>query len=165
MNNKHPNIGNYKDFQQPDESHYPESSELLSIGSPVGKKLGLKKIGVHIEHVPPGRRTSYPHAELDEEEFVYVIDGKIDVWMDGELYPLGSGDFVAFPKATGIAHTFINNYKNTARLLVAGECIEGSRVFYPLNPEQNKWVQERGKLWADYPKKKLGPHNGKPHKT
>ena len=36
----------------------------------------------------PGRRTSYPHAESAEEEFVYVLEGHPDVWIDGTLHHL-----------------------------------------------------------------------------
>ena len=69
-------IGNYKDLQEPDNNRYQGSTELLSVGAPIGKKLGLKAIGIHIETLPPGRRTSWPHAESAEEEFAYVIEGK-----------------------------------------------------------------------------------------
>jgi len=31
---------------------------------------------VHLVRVPPGKRTSYPHAESAGEEFVYVIEGR-----------------------------------------------------------------------------------------
>nr|MBA2404737.1 cupin domain-containing protein [Bdellovibrionales bacterium] len=98
-------IGHYLDFLDDDDAHYPGSDELLSIGSAVGKKLGLKKIGIHIETLLPGRRTSWPHAESEEEEFGFVIEGNPDVWIDGTLHALKPGDFVAFPSGTGIAHT------------------------------------------------------------
>ena len=114
-------IGNYKDLMDEDNAAYPGSSELLSIGSPVGKLLGLQKIGIHIETIPPGRRTSWPHAESTEEEFAYVIKGHPHVWVDGHLHELSAGDFVAFPAGTGIAHTFINNSDEDCVLLVGGE--------------------------------------------
>lgn len=71
--------------------------ELLSIGSPFGKVFGLKRLGIHHELLPPGRRTSWPHAEKTEEEFVYVIEGTPDVWIDGNLHQLNPGDGVGFP--------------------------------------------------------------------
>jgi hypothetical protein len=66
----------------PDDAAYPGSDEILSFGAPVGRKLGLKKLGVHIETLLPGRRTSWPHAESDEEEFAYVISGNPHVWIE-----------------------------------------------------------------------------------
>ncbi len=51
------------------------ATNVFSIGAPLARKLGLGRIGIHHERLPPGRRTSYPHAESDEEEFVYVLEG------------------------------------------------------------------------------------------
>lgn len=90
----------------------------MCIGAPFGRHFGLTRLGIHHERLLPGRRTSYPHAESAEEEFVYVIEGAPDVWLDGELYRLGPGDAVGFPAGTGIAHTFLNNTEEDVRLLV-----------------------------------------------
>ncbi|MBY0414332.1 MAG: cupin domain-containing protein, partial [Bdellovibrionales bacterium] len=114
-------IGNYKDLLTDDNCRYEGSDELLSVGAPVGHKLGLKKVGIHIEVLYPGRRTSWPHAESAEEEFAYVIEGHPDVWIDGILHALVPGDFVAFPSGTGIAHSFLNNSDKNVLLLVGGE--------------------------------------------
>jgi uncharacterized cupin superfamily protein len=158
-------IGNYLEFQEPDNSHYKGSDELLSIGSPIGKKLGLKAIGIHIETLLPGRRTSWPHAESSEEEFAYVIEGNPQVWVDGHLFDLKPGDFVAFPSGTGIAHTFINNTEKTCILLAGGEANKPeNKIFYPLHPDRNNQCVEKGSFWEDHPKRPLGPHDGLPNK-
>ncbi|MBV7327426.1 cupin domain-containing protein [Chloroflexi bacterium TSY] len=102
-------IRHYSEIQLEDNRHYPDSDELHSIGSPFARMMGLTRLGIHHELLPPGRRTSWPHAESDEEEFIYILEGHPDVWGDGELYPLNPGDGVAFPAGTGIAHTFLNN--------------------------------------------------------
>jgi len=49
------------------------------------------------------------HAEENEEEFVYVIEGEVDAWIDGNLHRMVAGDLAAFPAGTGICHCFINN--------------------------------------------------------
>ncbi len=112
-------IAHYPQIQDADDNHYPGSDELLSIGSPFGKHFGLEKLGIHHETLAKGRRTSWPHAESGEEEFVYVIEGFPQVWIDGEVYDLEPGDAVGFPSGTGIAHTFINNSEADVRLLEA----------------------------------------------
>lgn len=158
-------IGNYKDLMDEDNAHYPGSDELLSIGAPVGRKLGLKKIGIHIEILPPGRRTSWPHAESEEEEFVYVLKGTPQVWLDGELHDLIEGDFVAFPAGTGIAHTFLNNSNSDVLLLVGGEARkESNKIMYPLHPKRNEEMKAKGCFWENYPQKQLGSHDGLPDK-
>ena len=70
-----PFIKHWREIQEEDKSTYPDSDELLSIGSRLGEATDLVKIGVHHELLPPGRRTSWPHAESKEEEFVFVIEG------------------------------------------------------------------------------------------
>jgi len=152
-------IKHFSEIQKADNSHYDDSEELLSIGSPFARAFGLKRLGIHHELLLPGRRTSYPHAESLEEEFVYVIDGNPDAWIDGHLHRLAPGDGVGFPAGTGISHTFINNTDRQVRLLVVGEATRpDSRVYYPLNPEQSY----RPDWWEDCPKRPLGPHDGKP---
>ncbi|MCT4642777.1 MAG: cupin domain-containing protein [Bacteriovoracaceae bacterium] len=158
-------IKNYKDLMDEDNAHYPDSAELLSIGAPVGRKLGLKKVGIHIETLLPGRRTSWPHAEKEEEEFAYVIKGNPQAWIDGEVYDLSSGDFIAFPSGTGIAHTFINNTEDTVLMLVGGEATKPeNKIFYPLHPKRNDEMKEKGAYWEGHPQNKLGPHDGLPDK-
>ena len=153
-------IRHYSEIQDPDDSHYPNSDELLSIGSPFARRMGLTRLGIHHELLPPGRRTSFPHAESAEEEFVYVIEGTPDVWLDGVLHPLVPGDAVAFPAGTGQSHTFLNNSDRPARLLVVGEANKAeNRILYPLNPGE---MARRKDAWADPPPRVLGPHDGMP---
>src|SRR3954463_6212335 len=102
-------IKHYRDIQKPAAFQYSGSDEQHSIGAPFGQTFGLQRLGIHHEVLPPGHRTSWPHAEEDEEELVYVIEGEPDVWIDGELHRLAPGDGVGFPCGTGISHTFINN--------------------------------------------------------
>lgn len=153
-------IVHWKDILSADDSRYPGSDELHSIGAALGKATGLTRVGVHLEILPPGRRTSFPHAERDEEELVFVLEGRPDVWIDGETFRLTEGDAVGFPAGTGITHTFINDTEIDVRLVVVGERKEHGAVFYPLHPEQNDRLGERH--WPDVPKRPLGPHDGRP---
>jgi len=158
----HPNIKHYSEIQDPDgHSYYPGSDEPLSVGAAFGKTMGLRHLGVHHEWIPPGRRTSWPHAEEDEEEFIYVIEGTPDVWIDGNLHRLKPGDGVGFPSGTGVSHTFLNNSKKDVRLLVVGEASKKtSKIYYPYHPGREKQVGEA--WWREVPKRPLGPHDGVP---
>lgn len=153
-------IRHWVELEGPDDSHYKGDTELLSIGAPVGRRLGLIKLGIHHERLLPGRRTSYPHAESAEDEFIFVIEGHPDAWVDGHLHPLKPGDCIAFPSGTGIAHTFINNTPDEVRLLVVGETnVPGAAIKYPLHPDFEK---TRSDIWEDAPRHALGPHDGLP---
>ncbi|YCH29881.1 cupin domain-containing protein [Erwinia sp. PK3-005] len=155
-------IRHWQELEEPDESHYRDSNEHMGIGAPLGRALGLTRIGIHHERLLPGRRLSYPHAESAEEEFVYVLDGHPHVWINGELHALQPGDAVAFPAGTGICHTFINNGTEEARLLVIGEANkEENRIHYPLNADYEATRKDR---WHNPPTQPLGPHNGLPDK-
>ena len=141
-----------------------ELPEIFGLGRPVGHDAGLQRIGLHVVRLQPGMRSSYPHAEEDEEEFVYVLEGEVDAWIDGELHPMRAGDLAAFPAGTGISHTFLNQSDRDAVLLVGGERTkDANRWLYPKNPELRERMPE-GKWWDDAPPRELGPHDGTPRR-
>jgi len=153
-----PFIANWRDIESPQAHQYSGDDEAMCIGAPFGTHFGLDRIGIHHERLLPGRRTSFPHAESDEEEFVYVIEGEPDVWIDGHLHRLRPGDAVGFPAGTGIAHSFLNNTEAEVHLLVVGEAAKPeNRIFYPLNPERRPLRED---WWDDHPTHSLGPHDG-----
>lgn len=159
--NRPGNVKHWKELQEPDTSTYPEDDEKLGMSSAFAKAMGLFRFGVTHELLPPGRRTSYPHAELSEEEFVYVIEGTPDLWQDGHLHRLGPGDAVGWPSGTGVAHAIINNTTADVRLLVVGEPSRRRYgVHYPLHPKRNAALGEN--WWKDVPQRELGPHDGLP---
>jgi uncharacterized cupin superfamily protein len=153
-------IRHWRDIQGADDRHYAHSSELLALDAHFSRALGLTRIAVRHQVLPPGRRTSIPHAESDEEEFIYVLEGTPDLWLDGNLHRLAPGDGVGFPPGTGIAHSFLNNSDAPAVLLVVGEPAKpDNKVIYPVNPEMQSL---RTDWWHDAPRPALGPHNGLP---
>jgi len=147
----------------PERSHvYPQSEEKMGPVRSVGSAAGLVRLGINLQRLPPGRRSSWPHAESDEEEFVYVIEGEVDAWIDGEVHRIRAGDFAAFPAGTGISHCFINNTEKEALLLVGGEAAKPSnRIVYPLNPSRRVDLKEAD-WWDDAPPRELGSHDGLP---
>ncbi|MEY9470857.1 putative cupin superfamily protein [Bradyrhizobium yuanmingense] len=154
-------IVHYKDIQDPDCSAYPGSVELLSIGSTFSRHFRFRKLGIHHELLPPGRRTSFPHAESSEEEFVFVLEGRPHAWIDGHAFKLKPGDGVGFLPGTGISHCFINNTDAIVRLLVVGEANKKTnKIFYPLNPELK--ARKRRSWWHNPPSRSLGSADPRP---
>ena len=156
-------IAHWTEIERPDANHYKGDDELMSLGAAFGRHFGLARIGIHHERLLPGRRTSYPHAESHEEEFVYVIEGTPDAWLDGVMHRLRPGDAVGFPAGTGQCHSFINNTEAEVRLLVVGETPKPeNRIFYPRNPERRPL---RTDWWDDIPQRPMGDHDGLPDKV
>jgi uncharacterized cupin superfamily protein len=152
-------IKHWTELENPEAGHYPGDTELMTFGAPLARKLGLTRIGIHHVRLLPGRRTSYPHAESTEEEFVYVLEGTPDAWIDGNLHRLKPGDSVAFPAGTGICHSILNNTHEEVRLIVIGETAKDeNRIYYPLNAE---YLATRNDRWEDWPERPMGPHDGK----
>lgn len=48
-----------------------------------------------------------PHLHVDQDEYIYVIDGRIDLLLDGQRTSAGAGELVRMPR--GIPHAFYNN--------------------------------------------------------
>lgn len=141
---------------------YPQSTEPMGPVRRLGKEAGLERIGINIQRLPPGTRSSWPHAEENEEEFVYVLSGQVDAWIDGSIHRMEQGDLAAFPAGTGIAHCFINNSDSEVLLLVGGEAPKpGSRIFYPVNPSRRQDIPDQY-WWSDVPIRQLGGHDGLP---
>jgi len=147
----------------PERSHvYPQSEEAMGPIRSAGSAAGLVRLGVNLQRLPPGRRSSWPHAESDEEEFVFVIEGEVDAWIDGELHRMHAGDLAAFPAGTGICHCFVNNSSRDVLLLVGGEAAKASnRIFYPLNQSRRADLKAT-EWWHDVPARKLGGHDAMP---
>ena len=161
MNSRPPFIVSTSEL--PERSHvYPQSEEKMGPVRSVGSSAGLVRLGINLQRLPPGSRSSWPHAESDEEEFVYVVDGEVDAWIDGELHRMRAGDLAAFPAGTGICHCFINNGAEEALLLVGGEATKPeNRIFYPLNPSRRDDLKASD-WWHDVPSRELGGHDGLP---
>ena len=147
----------------PERTHvYPQSDEQMGPVRNAGSAAGLVRMGINLQRLPPGMRSSWPHAESDEEEFVYVVEGEIDAWIDGELHRMRPGDLAAFPAGTGISHCFINNTATEALLLVGGEVAKpNNRIFYPLNSSRREDLNAT-EWWHDAPQRTIGDHDGLP---
>jgi uncharacterized cupin superfamily protein len=152
----------WRDILSTKANRYPKSTEDQTYPARFGRRARFSRIGVHLDVLKPGRRTSYPHAERDEDEYVYVASGNVHCWIDGHLHAMNEGDFVGFKSGTGITHTIINNSDEDALLIVGGEANRMRNQFwYPFHPSSNTGIGEL--YWADHPVPKLGPHDGMPN--
>lgn len=163
MAKRPPYLVHWRDLERTEESRHPALGEQRGFLANLGAAAGMTRLGFHHHRLPPGRRTSPPHAERDEEEMVFVLEGEPDLWQDGHLHRLHPGVAVGWPSGTGIAHTIINNSDSDVRLLTLGEASRyNSAVHFPHDPDVTAWFARYGKVWAGAPKRRGGPHDGRP---
>ena len=113
----------------------------------LGDRVGLKNIGVHRVIIEPGRESTEYHQHYQEEECLYVLEGKATLRLDGEEYPLGAGDFVGFPVNGGLGsapHAIINNSDAPFVMLVMGQRLDFDVTDYP---DQGKRLYRHDKQW------------------
>lgn len=156
---RHPCIKHFSELQEPNNA---SKTEMFGRNTHIGRFFDFKRLGIHYCVLLPGQRTSLPHAEKTEDEYVLVIKGNPDTWIDGNLYILQPGDNVGFNAGTGICHTFMNNTGEDVHLCVVGDRTRtDNQYFYPLHQVKNKEVESD--YWADHPKRPLGSHDGTPN--
>src|SRR4051812_21227998 len=73
------------------------TGEAYSLSAVLTEDLGFKDIFVHHEIIPPGRRASGTHFHSRREELVFVLEGRVTAWCDGQELALEPGDFLGFP--------------------------------------------------------------------
>lgn len=125
-----------------------------------GRSLGTKLLGMHWVVLPAHTKSTDPHAESLEEEFIYVVSGRPHLWLNGYIYQLEPGICVGFPAGTGIAHTFINNTSESVELVVLGDRTkDNNKCSFPINPELKNTHSQI--WWDDFPPQEMGPHDAK----
>ncbi len=66
--------------------------------------------------VPPGSNVPPPHSHTDNEEIVYVLEGRLRYSVGGDTRDLGPGETMRTPK--GSVHGFSNPFDGVARALI-----------------------------------------------
>jgi len=82
----------------------------------------------------PGQRSTRYHAEDQEEEAFYIVSGRMNLELEGEVHRLGPGDFVlTFP---GDAHQFWNDHAEPSEFLAfGGPDLETNCTVYPFGKD------------------------------
>lgn len=115
-------------MQQSFSHPWNPNSEI--IGVQLGKALGLKRAGVSIARVPPGKESFVPHAHHREEEWLYILMGEGHALVGEEWLPVGAGDFLAFP-APQVTHHLRNVGAEDLVYLMGGENPKMDVVDFP----------------------------------
>jgi uncharacterized cupin superfamily protein len=81
---------------------------------------GFERTGVTIAWLPPGKESFAYHAHHYEEEWIYVLEGRVISEADSVETELGPGDFVGFPTPS-VPHILKNPYAEECVYLMGGE--------------------------------------------
>ena len=97
----------------------------------LGDAAGLSQFGVNLLHLPPGAWSSQRHWHTLEDEFVFVLSGKVTLVTDAGEEILKPGDCVGFKAGDSNGHCLRNLSDEGATVLEIGSRIDGDGAFYP----------------------------------
>lgn len=86
----------------------------------IGDALGLSQFGVNLVILPPGVMSSQRHWHVNEDEFVYVLEGEVVLVTDAGEQVLGPGMAAGFPHGRQDGHHLVNRSDKPAKLLEVG---------------------------------------------
>ena len=75
----------------------------------IARQIGAKKLGYNLTAVPSGKR-AYPfHNHRSNEEMFYILEGRGEVRIGADTFPIRAGDFIACPPGgPELAHQIVN---------------------------------------------------------
>jgi uncharacterized cupin superfamily protein len=86
----------------------------------LGQAADLTQFGVNLVRLEPGAWSSQRHWHEHEDEFVWLLEGKVILVTDAGRETLHAGDCAGFKAGVKDGHHFINESAVDALLLVVG---------------------------------------------
>lgn len=119
---------------QPKHEEKPFSHPLnpnSSIGGVMLSRLvGMRRCGVSLARVAPGKESFAYHSHQREEEWIYILSGRGVAEIDGQEHEVGPGDFMGFP-APSVAHHLRNPFAEELVYLMGGESLDVEVAEFP----------------------------------
>ncbi|HWA00890.1 MAG TPA: cupin domain-containing protein [Caulobacterales bacterium] len=109
---------------------HPWNPNSQITGVQLSRQLGLKRAGVSIARIAPGKESFVPHAHHREEEWLYILMGEGLALIGEENVRVGAGDFIAFP-APQVTHHLTNVGGEDLVYLMGGEHAKMDVVDFP----------------------------------
>ena len=110
----------------------------------LGRPAGLKRLGVNLGRVRPGKEGFVYHRHHAEEEWVYILEGMARCDVEDEIFEVGEGDFVAFPPGHG--HTMKNIGESDLVYLMGGEQTPVEVADFPRHGKRMLRAGERSEI-------------------
>ncbi len=115
--------------QQATFSH-PWNPNSSITGTQMSRLVGLKRSGVSLAKIPPGKESFIYHSHEREEEWIYIISGRGIAEIDGEEFEVSAGDFMGFPTPS-VAHHLRNPFDEELVYLMGGENLDVEIADFP----------------------------------
>jgi len=118
------------------EGEYEPGGETFGLSTRLGEHAGLRRIGVNVDVVRPGERSTKFHWHHEEEECFLVLSGSGVLMVGDEAFRVSPGDFFAKREGPERPHQFVNDTEQDLRILTIGEH-RGDQAEYPAAPWQS----------------------------
>jgi uncharacterized cupin superfamily protein len=118
------------------ENEYEPGGETFGLSTRLGEHAGLRRIGVNVDLIRPGERSTKFHWHHEEEECFLVLSGNGVLMVGDERFRVGPGDFFAKREGPERPHQFVNDGDQDLRILTIGEH-RGDKAEYPVAPWQS----------------------------
>ena len=117
---------------QPDATvmSHPLNPRSEMHGVMLGDLVGLRRLGVNLIRLPPGKESCVLHTHAAEEEFLLILSGHGVAEIGDRELEVGPGDFMGFPTPS-VAHHLRNESDVDLVYLVGGERREVEIAEFP----------------------------------
>jgi uncharacterized cupin superfamily protein len=109
---------------------HPWNPKSQITGTMLARAVGLKRTGVSLARLAPGKESFVYHSHYYEEEWVYIISGKAIAEIDGKEYEVAPGDFMGF-RTPSVAHHLRNAGSEDLVYLMGGENLDHEVADFP----------------------------------
>ncbi len=113
---------------------YPEIYRAAVAGRSkraLGDALGLTHFGANLTRLAPGAASAQRHWHTAEDEFVYILEGEVDLITDAAAQPLGPGMVAGFPAGRPDGHHLVNRSARDVVYLEIGDRRPEDGAEYP----------------------------------
>lgn len=98
------------------------TGEVYTLCRTITDGTSITDFAVRLEDLPPGHRSSAPHAHTKKHELYLVLRGSPTVHVNGEASLLTSGDYIVFEAGAGERHYLENTTAEPVELLSISSC-------------------------------------------
>ena len=106
---------------------------------PLSDRVGMKRLGISIGRITPGKEGFLPHSHAGQEEFIFILEGEGTLTIDDETVTVGPGDYAGFP-TDGAVHHLENKGSADLVYLMGGERTPADVAYFPTIGKTGFWA-------------------------